>query len=927
MDKQYQPKSIEHKWLSFWERFQAPKQEGPSFSVILPPPNVTGVLHMGHLLAYTLQDFLVRQKRMEGFRALFLPGTDHAGIATQSVVEQMLYKRTGKTREDFSREEFLSEIWSFKEEKQRKILQQLKQTGASLDWSRLRFTLDEQSSKAVTICFKKLFDEGLIYRGDYLVNWDPHLQTALSDDEVEYEEESSHLWYIRYPIEKSEDHLVVATTRPETLLGDAAVAVHPEDARFQSLIGKSVRLPLQNRLIPIIADSYVDPLFGSGCVKITPAHDENDHQIGRAHGLSQINIMTKAGTINEKGAPFTGLSMQEARKSVLEALRKENLLEKTEPHTLRVGRSYRSKAKIEPYLSKQWFIRMEPFKKGLIDVVKNGEVTLFPKSREQTYLHWIENLRDWCISRQLVWGHPIPIWHSKSDPDAFLCADEEGIPEEVQKNPENWEQDPDVLDTWFSSALWPLSTLGWPESTQDLKDFYPTSILVTGHDILFFWVARMIMMGKYLTGKAPFHRAFVHGLIYGKSYWREEGGMQAYLSEDERRLYDQGEKALPPDIHSKWEKMSKSKGNVIDPLEVIEQYGTDAIRLSLLSSMNSSGQIDLDTRRFQEQRNFINKIWNSARFVFGSIDDLKIKKGIDPDLLTLEDHAILLKVNELIEKVEGYIENCSLEKSAQELYNFYWKTFCSLYIETSKPYLRQESPKDVRQNKQTLLAILLNCLIRLLHPAIPFITEEIFQTLKKRFSLLPKTTCPYLEDLRISLEKEGCIVAPYPKPLQVPYLDESATAKMQFLQEIVYQLRNIRGDMNIPSREKIDLWVEITDLSLSMEDPLWTILPALVPLGKIEAKERPTESFGAAFATPSATFFVPLSDQLLAKEKKRWDKEEEKARSLQKRLTEKLRNPQFLENAPRKIVEEHQEMLKKVHVSLEEIEKKRKQWL
>jgi len=517
--KAYEPKEVEEKWYSFWEEsgcFQADAQSKKEpFTIVIPPPNVTGVLHMGHALVDTLEDILIRWKRMLGFEALWVPGTDHAGIATQTVVERHLFAKTGKRRKDFSREEFVQHIWQWKDTSEKQILHQLRKLGCSCDWSRLRFTMDEKSNRAVRACFKKMFDDGLIYRGDYLVNWDPVTQTALSDDEVEHEERESSLWHIRYPLIDQSGFITVATTRPETMLGDTAIAVHPTDPRYHHLIGKSVILPLVQRRIPIVADPFVDPTFGSGAVKVTPAHDFNDFEVGNRHGLARINILTPDGRLNDQMGPYASLDIETAREKIVKDLQKEGFLEKTEPHTLRVGVSYRSKAVLQPYLSKQWFVKMSSFKEKLISAVRDGRVKLIPPHWESTYYHWIENLRDWCISRQLWWGHQIPIWYRG---DEVLCYEGEGLPEEVLKHPGEWVQDADVLDTWFSSALWPFSVMGWPDQTADLHKFYPTSVLITGHDILFFWVARMILVGEYTQQKPPFHETFLHGLLYGKSY-------------------------------------------------------------------------------------------------------------------------------------------------------------------------------------------------------------------------------------------------------------------------------------------------------------------------------------------------------------------------------------------------------------------------
>jgi valyl-tRNA synthetase len=663
LSKGYDPKLVEEKWYSFWEEsgfFHADVHSSkPPYCIVIPPPNVTGALHMGHALVDTLQDILIRVKRMQGFEALWVPGTDHAGIATQAVVERQLFATTGKRRSEFTREDFLKHVWDWKEQCEGRILDQIRKLGCSCDWKRLRFTMDEGCNKAVRTVFHKMYQDGLIYRGDYLVNWDPVTQTALSDDEVEHEERSSFLWHIRYPLEDGKGHIVVATTRPETMLGDSAVAVHPDDERYRSLIGSRIRLPLTGRLIPIVADPFVDPQFGSGAVKITPAHDFNDYELGQRHNLQMINIMTPDGRINEEGGVFAGLSMEESRHQVLTKLKEEHLLERTEPHTLRVGLSYRSKAVIQPYLSKQWFVRMTHFKEQLLSAVREKRVSLIPPHWQETYEHWINNLRDWCVSRQLWWGHRIPIWYDKADPEHFICYAGEGVPPEVERDPARWQQDNDVLDTWFSSALWPFSTLGWPDQTEELKRFYPTSTLVTGHDILFFWVARMILMGEYVMRDVPFHNAFLHGLIYGKSYWRvRPDGMISYVDSAEKKRYDLGA-PVPSDVESKWEKMSKSKGNVLDPIELIKDYGTDALRMALCSSVTYARQIDLDLRRFEEYKNFANKLWNGARFVLlnlqgGELPALSaeaLMQGLDESELSLEDRWILSVLNRTIKEL------------------------------------------------------------------------------------------------------------------------------------------------------------------------------------------------------------------------------------------------------------------------------------
>nr|NGX45240.1 Valine--tRNA ligase [Chlamydiota bacterium] len=712
MSSQYSPSEIEARWYPFWEeggffkaRANSPK---PAYCIPIPPPNVTGVLHMGHALVDTLQDVLIRYQRMAGFEALWVPGTDHAGIATQTVVERDQIARTGKRRSDFEREEFLELVWEWKEKSQEHILRQLRRLGCSCDWDRLAFTMDETRSRAVKTLFKKMFDEGLIYRGDYLVNWDPVTQTALADDEVEYEERETRLCTLRYPIEGTDGFIEVATTRAETMLGDTAVAVNPKDERYSALVGKMVRLPIVDRLIPIIADNYVDPEFGSGAVKITPAHDPNDYEIGLRHDLPMINLMTPDGKMNENTGEFAGLTMEEGRLAVLQKLKSLDAVVQAIPYNHRVGVSYRSKAVIEPYLSKQWFVKMSQFKEPLIEAVKLGKVKIIPKDWENTYFHWIENLRDWCISRQLWWGHRIPIWYRGEE---MVCFDGEGVPPEVEKDPSGLVQDEDVLDTWFSSALCPMSIHGWPEKSAVLGKFYPASVLITGHDILFFWVARMIMMGEYTTKEVPFPETFIHGLIYGKSYWRYgEDGNIAFVTGKERLDYDLG-KTPPPEVHSKWEKMSKSKGNVIDPIEIIDTYGTDAMRLALTSVATHARQIDLDRRRFEEYKNFINKLWNGARFVLMNLEDLskeELASGINPAHLKLEDKWMLSRLNSAIKEMHTHLEAYAFDKTAHLAYTFFWDVFCAYYVELVKPTLfgKVGTDSDRLVKKQILFVVL-----------------------------------------------------------------------------------------------------------------------------------------------------------------------------------------------------------------------------
>ena len=882
----YDPKEVEEKWYQFWEKEKlfAPSHTGEPYCIILPPPNVTGALHMGHALVNTIQDILIRRKRMQGFKTLWVPGTDHAGISTQTVVERHLFATTGKRKADFSRDEFLKQVWLWKGQYEQTILGQLKKLGSSLDWSHLRFTMDDVSTKAVKTMFKKMYDVGLIYRGDYLVNWDPLLQTAIADDEVEHEEKASSLWYFRYPVEDT--FITIATTRPETMLGDVAIAVSPKDERYKSLVGKKAKLPFVNRLIPIITDNYVDPTFGSGAVKITPAHDVNDYEIGIRHSLPMINILYPDGTINENGGPFHKMTKETAREEVVKQMRSLGLLEKIEPHTLRVGISYRSKAVIEPYLSKQWFIKMEPFKEKLLNAVRNGKVKIIPNDWEKTYFHWIENLRDWCISRQLWWGHQIPVWYHKDNPNQMICQIE-GEPD-----PKEWIQDPDVLDTWFSSALWPLSTLGWPENTPDLKTFYPTATLITGHDILFFWVARMILMGEYATGQVPFSETFVHGLIYGKSYWRvsQEGNI-SYVSKEERLSYELGTPE-PKDVHCKWEKMSKSKGNVIDPLEIIEQYGADAMRFALTSSVTHARQIDLDRRKFEEYKNFANKLWNAARFVLSNFDEAFQPTG-NLSNLTLDDRWILSRLNKTIQKTNEYFDNYTFNEAAREIYQFFWDEFCAYYLELSKPYLfgKVGTPEN-RTTKQEILLHVFFTSIRLMHPIVPFITEELYSLLKTYF--------PHYKEL----SAKACMTSHYPK--QTAEQDADAEEKFSLLNEVVYALRNLRAELQIPLGNAIEVFLTENHLDLIAHNE--AILKALVKIKSITLSES-QNTMGATAIVRGINVFVPLPEELKAKEKTRLTKELEKLSKQTESLKQKLENQDFLTRAPEHLVQQTKEQL------------------
>lgn len=940
LPKAYDPKSIDSKWYDFWEKHhffhadaKSPKQP---FCIVIPPPNVTGVLHMGHALVNTLQDILIRWKRMSGYEALWIPGTDHAGIATQTVVERHLIKTTGKRRKEFPREEFLQHVWAWKENSQERILNQLKKLGCSCDWSRLRFTMDSQNNRAVRAMFKKLFDDNLIYRGDYLVNWDPVTQTALADDEVEYEERQSFLWHLKYPLKNDSGFIYIATTRPETMLGDTAIAVSPSDPRYTHLIGQMVILPLMNREIPIIADHHVDPTFGTGMVKVTPAHDPNDYQMGITHKLPRINIMTPDGKINENGGQFTNMTMEEARQAVVKEMQALGLVEKIEPHVNRVGVSYRSKATIEPYMSKQWFVRMDGFAKKMSAAVVEERFRLIPKNWENTYFHWTNNLRDWCISRQLWWGHRIPIWYHKEDPQRILCYDGEGEPEEVQKNPQDWIQDEDVLDTWFSSSLWPFATLGWPEKTPELARFYPNAVLVTGHDILFFWVARMIMMGEYAMGEVPFPESFLHGLIYGKSYWRKnpQGGI-TYVSDKEREEYDLG-KAVPQDVLSQWEKMSKSKGNIIDPLEIIEQYGTDAMRMALCASATQAREIDLDRRRFEEFKNFANKIWNGARFVLMNLEGdekqgttaltaAEFSKGLTESELTLEDHWIISLLNRTIRDVNQKLEAYLFDQSALEAYDFFWKEFCSYYVEISKPILFGKVGTPIqRSNKQKLLVIILCQTMRLMHPMAPFITEELFQLIKKQFEgvTLNAGIDPYTAECIKALQAQACIVSPYPQVIRESDLNDSIEETFNLVERVVYTIRNIRAEMKVPPGTASDIHIigKEADPHFLLLQKNAAIISALVRTNSVQLHtEEPNIGLSSNGMLELLKIMIPIPQQMLVQERTRLEKEKERLNNTLERMRGQLSNVEFVTNAPPQLVEKQKKQLQDTENELKEV--------
>ena len=748
LSSRYDPTEVEGRWYALWEErgyFHADPATGKlPFSQVIPPPNVTGVLHMGHALNNTLQDIIARRKRMQGYEVLWMPGTDHAGIATQNVVERQLEKE-GTDRHEVGREAFVERVWDWKEEHGSTIIRQLKRLGCSCDWERERFTMDEGCSLAVRTVFKELYDEGLIYRGKYIINWCVRCHTALSDIEVEHEDKTGHLWYIRYPYADASGEVIVATTRPETMLGDTAVAVYPTDERYLDVVGRTVVLPLVDRRIPVIMDRFVDPEFGTGAVKVTPAHDPNDYEIGLRHDLEQVNILNSDGTINENGGPYAGMDRYDARDAVVRDLKKKGLLVKEEEHLHAVGHCYRCHTEVEPYLSTQWFVKMEPLATPGIAAVRDGRITFTPERWSKVYFEWMENIRDWCISRQLWWGHRIPVWYCDECGEQIVEIEP---PSACKCGSTDLRQDDDVLDTWFSSGLWPFSTMGWPVKNDTLEVFYPTSVLTTAFDIIFFWVARMIMLGLRFMGDVPFREVFVTALVR--------------------------------DFEGK--KMSKSSGNVIDPLDVIEIYGTDALRFALGSVAVPGRDVNVAEERIEGNRNFVNKIWNAARLVITNLE------GFDPaaaayseDDLELSDRWIMSRLAGVMERVDEGMDAYNFSQAGKALYQFFWGDFCDWYLELVKPRLYRGTAGE-KATAQAVAHRVLECAMRLLHPYMPFVTEELWQK-------LPGTG-------------ESIMVAPWPDAADFP-LDEEAEREMELLQSVIVGIRSARSEHGIPPSGKV----------------------------------------------------------------------------------------------------------------------------
>lgn len=869
--KQYDPKNVEDRIYGDWlERgyFHAKREKGKkTYTIVMPPPNITGQLHMGHALTYTLQDILIRYRRMAGFDALWLPGTDHASIATEAKIVEAL-KKEGLAKETLGREAFLERAWDWKRQYGGRIIEQLKKLGSSCDWERERFTLDEGCSRAVREVFCRLYEKGLIYRGERIINWCPHCLTSISDAEVEYAEQPSHFWHIRYPFADGEGGLVIATTRPETLLGDTAVAVNPRDERYGALVGRTLILPLVGREIPVIADEYVETDFGTGAVKITPAHDPNDFEVGLRHGLEAVNILTPDAKIVGDYPKYAGMTCLEARKAVVEDLKAGGYLVRVEDFTHNVGTCYRCGTTVEPRLSRQWFVKMKPLAGPAIEAVKNGETKFVPQRFEKIYFHWLENIRDWCISRQLWWGHRIPAWYCSGCGELIVSRTE---PESCPHcGSENLRQDPDTLDTWFSSALWPFSTLGWPDETEDFRHFYPTNTLVTGYDIIPFWVMRMMFSGLEQTGRVPFDTVLIHGLV------RDAQGR----------------------------KMSKSLGNGIDPLEIIGRYGADALRFTLATGNSPGNDLRFSEEKAQASRNFANKLWNAARFILMNLEEDEPTPHVpEASALALEDKWILSLYNALVGEVTEALDKFELGLAVQKLYDFIWDVFCDWYIELAK--IRLSSPDEAaKRTVRAVLVYVLSNILKLLHPFMPFITEEIWRTL------------PH--------EGESVMVSDW--PLQSGSLVFSeAEREMEKLTDAIRAIRSRRAEMNVPPSRKAKLFIKAKDADLfSSGEKYFRRLASASGIAVADSKE----GFGArlpadavSIVTEAAVVYIPLGELIdLEAEQKRLEKE--KAAVLREIgfLRARLADEGFVSKAPPALVQEQRERLARQREKLKMLE-------
>ncbi len=876
IDKVYDPKKVEDRIYQFWLEKNyfhgVPREDKKPYCIVIPPPNVTDRLHMGHAYNNTLQDILIRFKKMQGYETLWMPGTDHAGIATQNVVEKHLWRTEKLTRHDLGREKFVKRVWEWKEKHGAIIINQLKKLGCACDWERERFTMDEGLSRAVLEVFVRLYRKGLIYRGEYIINWCPRCQTALSDEEVEHRDQEGNLWYIRYPLEDGSGHITVATTRPETMLGDVAVAVNPKDERYQKFIGKTLILPIIGRKIPVIADDFVDASFGTGAVKVTPAHDPNDFEIGNRHDLPRVNVMHENGKMNDNAGPYAGQDRYEARKGIVKELEEKGLLEKVEKHTHAIGHCYRCDTVIEPYLSKQWFVKTEPLAKPALQVVLDGKIQFHPERWVKVYKNWMENIRDWCISRQLWWGHQIPVFYC--DQCGFETASVEKLTT-CEKCGGSMRQDPDVLDTWFSSQLWPFSTLGWPDDTPELRYFYPTSTLVTGHEIIFFWVARMIMAGLEFMGDIPFHDVYLHGII------RDAQGR----------------------------KMSKSLGNGIDPLLMVDRYSADAVRYSLLALSSEGSDINLAERDFEIGRNFANKLWNAFRFLGLNLEDEIYEAAALPDIqklwddqtLDLADRWILTRYSETVQRVTRALDNFKFHELVGLLHQFFWREYCDWYLELIKPRLYGDD-QTARETALKVGLFVLRGVIRLLHPLIPFITEEIWHKIGTQLS-------------------ESIMVSKWPEDEAV-FSDAAASDNILLLQDLIAAIRNIRGEMNIPVKKAANVLISGADAATAqLIDRHLSYFQQLAQVDQLTvAPQLKRPKFSATAVVRNLEIFMPLEGLIdIAVERNRLEKEKQRLERLLAELNKKLQNQDFLTRAPKHVVEREEQKKKDFEITLEKI--------
>jgi len=875
----YSPAEVEDRIYQHWVESHyfhgRPDSEKKPYSIVIPPPNVTDVLHIGHALNNTIQDILIRRHRMAGYEAEWLPGSDHAGIATQVIVERQLAKE-GTTRREMGRDKFVERTRTWAYRNKDIILGQLRKIGCSCDWERTRFTLDEGLSNAVAEVFKHLYEKGLIYRGNRIVNWCPSCRTSLSDDEVEHKDFEGNLWYVRYKIKGSDEHLTVATTRPETMLGDTAVAVSPRDSRYKKYVGKTVILPILEREIPIVADSYVDPEFGTGVVKVTPAHDPNDFEIGKRHDLPEINILNNDGTLNENAGKYKGLDRYDARKQLVTDLESKGLLAKTEKYALSAGTCYRCHNVVEPYLSLQWFVKMQELGKPAVEALKTGRLRFHPDYWSKTYLHWMENIRDWCISRQLWWGHRIPVWYAE-DGTIFISAERPTAEQCQPYDPETLVQDEDVLDTWFSSWLWPFSTFGWPEQTPELKKFYPTKVLVTASEIIFLWVARMVMAGIEFMGQPPFSDVYIHGTV------RDANGI----------------------------KMSKSLGNGIDPLEIIGKYGADSLRISLVLATPDGQDPWISKNTFEVGRNFVNKLYQVSRFVMMRLDGRPpVIDRLDDSDLVIFDRWILSRLERTTQSVKRAFDEFRLSSAAKTLYNFVWDDYCSWYIELIKP---DRPGEQIRENSLNVATYVLGQILRLLHPFVPFVTEEIYRQLQSG---------------QPGAERATLMFGPWPKT-DGKHIDDNLEASLKQIQEVVTAVRSSRSEMNVPPSKKSDLYIRVNEAAFG--ELLEKHIDYFRSLARVENLHCSTKikkpPLSASAVISGAEIFIPLEGLIdVDVERSRLQKELDSLKTQLEKVSKKLANPDFLANAPEDVIDreklkkrDYEERIEKINKNLEHI--------